>query len=273
MYEHLSREKLELETLIRSMLQGLTEDVQKKNIDIKTQFPQKKVSFWGDRDRLVTALQNLCKYIIFYQNTNETLEVSLIEKEKEVNIEVSYSGVTIPEDVLSLIFTQQESLKDKEGEEIFKDLSLTKCITEMHHGNITFQTEKGGLTTFTFFFPRDLRKGTRIVIADDNPDIRHTLKDILTESHYQVDTVSNGYELIAYLRENKPNIVILDLMMPQKDGTEVFNTIKSIHPDIKVIIYTGFQRYENSPFAVTAEKFILKDESPLKLLKVIEELA
>ena len=118
----------------------------------------------------------------------------------------------------------------------------------------------------------DTHKSAKIVVADDNPGICQTLKDILEEKGYQVDTVKNGYELITYLRGNNPHLVILDLMMPEKDGTEVFNMIKSIQSNIKIVIYTGFQRYENSFYAHMAEKFLLKDDHPERLLHVIEEL-
>lgn len=111
-----------------------------------------------------------------------------------------------------------------------------------------------------------------IVIADDNANICSTLKDILTEKGYIVNTVNNGYELLAYLRNNSPQIVILDLIMPGKDGVEIFYSLKTIRPEIKIIIYTGFHRYEGTLYARNADKFILKDDPPEKLLNAIEEL-
>ena len=112
----------------------------------------------------------------------------------------------------------------------------------------------------------------RIVIADDNANIRLTLRDILTEHAYVVDTVKNGYELIAYLRTSEPDIIILDLMMPEKDGIEVFDCLKCLRPEIKIIIYTAFHRYADSQYARLASKFILKDAPPQDLLEAIEEL-
>jgi len=143
---------------------------------------------------------------------------------------------------------------------------------ELHRGKIWIEDEGPHASKCILSLPRDLRKKLRIVIADDNPGITQTLRDILTEKEYQVDTVKNGYELIAYLRENNPKILILDMMMPEKDGTEVFNMVRSMQSGIKIIIYTGFQRFENSMYAQSAERFLLKDENPEKLLRAIEEL-
>lgn len=115
-------------------------------------------------------------------------------------------------------------------------------------------------------------KKIQIVIADDNSNIRQTLKDILTEKGYWVETVSDGFELLAYLRKNESDIVILDLMMPEKGGIEVFDSLRCIRPKIKIVIYTAFHRYAESSYVRFADKFILKDSPPHKLLEAIEAL-
>lgn len=113
---------------------------------------------------------------------------------------------------------------------------------------------------------------TKIIIADDNSDIRSTLKDILIEKEFLVETVKNGYELLLNLRKSPAHIIILDLVMPVKDGIEILSTVKSISPNTKIIIYTGFKKYENSVYASTADKFLLKGENPEKLLEAIQAL-
>ena len=117
-----------------------------------------------------------------------------------------------------------------------------------------------------------MKNKIKIVIADDNPNIRHTLADILTSKGYLVDTVSDGYELIDYLKENSSDILILDLIMPNKDGIEILSTVKNISSDTKIIIYTAFQRYEHSVYANKVDKFLLKTDKPEKLLQAIEKL-
>lgn len=116
------------------------------------------------------------------------------------------------------------------------------------------------------------KKQPRIVVADDNAHMRSTLKDILEEHGYAVDTVQDGYDLLAYLKKNEPRIIILDLMMPEKNGIEVFDCLKCLWPKAKVIIYTGFNRYEDSSLARLADKFILKNTPFAQLLEVIKDL-
>lgn len=111
-----------------------------------------------------------------------------------------------------------------------------------------------------------------VLVADDNPNIRQTLRDILAEKGYAVDTVNDGYELLGYLRRKSPRVLILDLIMPQKDGIEAYSAIRRISPGTKIIIYTAFQKYEYSLYAQTADRFLLKSESPEKLIRAIREV-
>ena len=96
----------------------------------------------------------------------------------------------------------------------------------------------------------------KILVADDNPNIRQTLYDILTEKGYQVDTASDGYEVLSYLKEKNAHILVLDLIMPYKNGVEILSTIKNIAPYIRIIIYTAFKEYENLMYTKEADKFI-----------------
>ncbi|MCK4994972.1 MAG: response regulator [Candidatus Omnitrophica bacterium] len=118
-----------------------------------------------------------------------------------------------------------------------------------------------------------MQKKISIVVADDNQSIRETLKDILSEKGYFVEVVSNGYELLYYLKEKSPDIIILDLMMPEKDGIEPFFCIKTISAKSKIIIYTGFQRYKDSIYARIADRFLLKGDTLEELLESVEELS
>ncbi len=116
-------------------------------------------------------------------------------------------------------------------------------------------------------------KKTKIVIADDNVDIRSTLKDILVEKDFLVEVVQNGYDLLLYLRKNPVDIIILDMVMPVKGGMEIFSAIRSLRPNIKIIIYTGFKKYEDSIYARSADRFLLKGGDPLELVEVVQDLS
>ena len=113
----------------------------------------------------------------------------------------------------------------------------------------------------------------KVVIADDNKEICMLVSDILGQSGYSVDKVYNGYELLSYLETNNPAVIILDLMMPEKSGLSILGTIKQIAPYTRIIIYTGYEEYENSVYARAADRFLTKGIDIDDLVNAVNELA
>ena len=97
--------------------------------------------------------------------------------------------------------------------------------------------------------------------------------DILSGEGYTVDSVHNGYELLAYLEGNNPAIIILDLMMPEKNGLSIIDSLKIRAPYSRVIIYSGFQEYENSVYARAVDRFIVKGGEMKDLVEAVAELS
>jgi DNA-binding response OmpR family regulator len=114
---------------------------------------------------------------------------------------------------------------------------------------------------------------SKIVIADDNVEICELVREILRGNGYDVDQVHNGYELLAYLEKNTPKIIILDLMMPEKDGLSIISSIKEISPYSRIIIYTGYHEFEKSVYARSVDRFLVKGATIDKLIDVVEELS
>ncbi len=113
----------------------------------------------------------------------------------------------------------------------------------------------------------------KIVIAEDNRELCDVLKAILEGEGYEVDFVHDGFSLLAYLRETQDvDAVILDLIMPERGGISIFDTIRSVSPASKLIIYTGYTSYRHSIFARESDAFINKTDGAEKLLAVLKEL-
>ena len=90
----------------------------------------------------------------------------------------------------------------------------------------------------------------KLVIAEDNKELCELLKTIFEGEGYDVHFVHDGFSLISYLKEEQDvDAIILDLIMTEKGGISIFDTVRTISPASKLIIYTGYTSYRHSIFA------------------------
>ncbi len=90
----------------------------------------------------------------------------------------------------------------------------------------------------------------RILIAEDEKNIGDLLSELLDQEDREITLVQNGLEALSKLKENRYDLLITDLMMPEIDGMEVLHQAKKLHPDIMVIIITGYASLETAIQAV-----------------------
>ncbi len=109
---------------------------------------------------------------------------------------------------------------------------------------------------------------TQILIVDDEKNIRESLKGILQDEGFQVDSAKDGQSAIAMVQEERPDLVLLDIWMPGLDGIETLKKMRELHPDLQIIMMSGHATIET---AVTATKLGAYDfvEKPLSLEKLL----
>lgn len=79
-------------------------------------------------------------------------------------------------------------------------------------------------------------RDAKILVVEDDDDIRDTLKELLEEEGYQVDTAANGEQALRRLRSEAPQIILLDLMMPVMDGGTALPKIREVAPKAAVVV-------------------------------------
>jgi signal transduction histidine kinase len=122
-------------------------------------------------------------------------------------------------------------------------LSVTYRLVQAHGGDISFESRPGGGTVFTVRLPGLLtHRAAKILVVDDDPMVRQVLMEALALPRtYLLEEASNGIEASIRLGTYRPDLLILDVFMPEMDGLEVCRSIKAepALAGIKVIITTG----------------------------------
>ncbi len=112
---------------------------------------------------------------------------------------------------------------------------------------------------------------SKILIVDDDPDIREVMRDRLKAMSFEVVEASDGEQALARLRDESPTITLLDLMMPKKSGLEVLKAIRDEGLDTTIIVMTAYGTIEKAVEAMQAGAydFLTKPFSPGHLEVVI----
>lgn len=113
----------------------------------------------------------------------------------------------------------------------------------------------------------------RILIVDDEESIRKVLATILEEEGYVAETAKNGKEAIEKSETKFYNLALIDIRLPDMEGTELLTAIKETTPKMVKIIMTGYPSLQNAVEAVNkgADAYILKPFKVEDVLKTIKE--
>ncbi len=116
----------------------------------------------------------------------------------------------------------------------------------------------------------------RILVIDDDANIRGILAEMLTTAGYEVVEASNGKEGVRLYRDAPFDLVVTDLLMPEKDGLEVVMELRKDFPQVKIITLSGGGAYGNSSLetskALGAARALLKPFMEDQLLEAVREV-
>jgi two-component system, cell cycle sensor histidine kinase and response regulator CckA len=172
-----------------------------------------------------------------------------------VLLSVRDTGIGMDKEVLNRIFDPFFTTKGL-GRGTGLGLASVYGIIKAHAGYIDVESKKGQGTTFRILLPKskkaliysksaqtEIVKGSgTVLIADDEPMVLEVAVMFLQALGYNVMQAKGGIEAVEIYRSKKDKIdlVILDLIMPDMGGGEVYNVMKAINPDVKVILSSGY---------------------------------
>lgn len=288
-------ESLSLSEVIESSIGDVQGMAQQKGIQLKNGVSTKLPQILGLPKRLRQVLTNLLSNAIKFTPTGGTVSISSRETDDYVQLEVADTGIGISPEELPRIFDDFYRGMKVDAEGAGLGLSIAKKIIDAHGGSIWAESpcpESGIGTKFSFTLPKvtvaakgkveeeaGVLEGARILVADDDPEMLKATTFLLESRGYQVFTAPDGEEALTKIEEEKPDLLILDLLMPVMDGFEVCKRLKEQGNKIPVLVLSAVReessrrRYElETKVTLGVDDYIEKPISPPLLLQRVEKI-
>jgi len=273
-----NRHTLNLNTLITDFLKApefLNITRQHAGLRVRTQLDAKPLHILGAPVQLTKTVMNLIVNaaeamprggVVTIRTANQYLDrpVSGYDEISEgdyVVLTVSDTGEGISQNDIKHIFEPFYTRKVMGKSGTGLGLSVVWGTVKDHNGYINVESREGLGSTFTLYFPVSreditvkklpaslsdyMGKGESILVVDDVEGQRELAQRMLEKLKYRVVTVSSGEEAVEYLKTNRADLIVLDMIMdPGMDGLETYRKIIEIHPDQRAIIVSGFAETE-----------------------------
>ena len=226
----------------------------------------------GDTIRLEQVFTNLIGNALKYTPERGRIEVSVGRRGGTVTVSVADSGVGIPADALPHIFdlfAQADTTIDRAQGGMGIGLTLVQSLVQLHGGTARAESDGPGKgSRFTISLPLtegseraregapDVTAGDQrrhVLIVEDNPDNRESLRELLEFSGHRVDTATTGAEGVQRALELLPEVALVDIGLPELDGYGVAARIRdALGPGIRLIAITGYGQPEDVQRALEA---------------------
>ena len=242
----------------------------------------------ADRRRIAQVLSNLLFNAASYSPDGSPIEVTAARDGAQVAISVTDQGRGIPSEQMPDLFRKfsRAHVSDHGTGLAGSGLGLAICrgIVEAHGGRIWAQSDGVGLgARFTFTLPLaeaattapvpasggprpSAQRQVRILAVDDDPQALRYITDILSRAGYATVATSNPADIGRIMAEEKPHLVLLDLVLPDRDGIEVMSDVRA-RADVPVIFLSAYGHDETiaRAFDMGAADYVVKPFSPTEL--------
>jgi CheY-like chemotaxis protein len=252
----LSFEEVNAHSLLKNALEICQADIDKKRLDLRTEFAAENVSLEADPARLQQIFWNLIKNAVKFTPEGGHLEIRTQNDEGHLRVEISDSGIGIDAETLPKIFNAFEQGDRLQFGGLGLGLAISKALVETHQGQLTATSAgKDQGATFTATFPLAesnpargriavpatpaSRKSMRILLVEDHEDTNRSLTQLLRRRGYQVEPAHSVRTALEAAAQHTFDVLVSDIGLPDGSGIELMEKIRNNHP-IFGIALTGF---------------------------------
>ena len=225
------------ETLERFRIQ-LSQQRFTVEIDIPTDVPQVR----ADRSALIHVLNNVIDNAIKYSNNSRTLTIAAVAADDTVCISIADRGIGIPTSEIDLVSEKFFRGRRSQAEGSGLGLAIARRIIEAHQGRLKIASDLGQGTRVDLVLPvGEACMNQRVLIVEDDADLARVLTDNLAYEGFTVEWAADGRQALHQARLVRPDVVILDLMIPGLTGFEVCRSLSTDLDHIPIIISVSSQ--------------------------------
>ncbi|HVU75311.1 MAG TPA: ATP-binding protein [Candidatus Paceibacterota bacterium] len=290
---------VELQKLVRGAARTVDSFYRSRNHTLTVTVPKDAISFEGDELRLMQIMVNLLYNAAKYTNPGGRVALTAtLEKGSLLKISVKDNGIGIPREMMEQIFepfVQGPKRVEKVGTGLGIGLALTKRLVDLHKGTIQVESEgEGKGSEFIVQIPIEVIKqlplaerehkpapaaargtGKRVLVVDDNEAAARGLSLLLTHFGHTVSIVHDGAAALASIERNAPEVVLLDIGLPDMDGYAVARKVRETESGkhIFLIALTGYGLQEDKIKAQAAgfDRHLTKPVSIAEVERVMAE--
>jgi len=277
---------------------------EQKDLKLVKQIEGNLPNISGDKDKLIQVIINLFSNAVKFTNKG-SVTCKVYKHKDELVVSISDTGIGIAREDFNAVFEQfkqvgGDTLTDKpKGTGL--GLPICKEIIEHHGGRIWLESKVNKGSTFSFALPvikseaikkplhldvlvRQLKeqmaqskiimgKSASILVVDDDNSIRSLLHQELSDAGYLIDEATNGKEALESVRKNRPDLIILDIMMPEMNGFDVAAILKNDPEtmDIPIIVLSIVQDKARG-YRIGVDRYLTKPIDTSKLFAEVGAL-
>ena len=255
---HLQKEVIDIADVLAQAVEMCEPQLQAKQQFLTTVSPS-SLFVEGDMARLVQCVANILTNAIKYSEANKEIRITVRSEETEAVIEIADTGSGIAPEMLPKIFelfVQSQVTLDRSQGGLGVGLAIVQRLIAMHGGRVSaFSEGEGQGSTFEIRLPRIVSSTTtdhqailtksapmRILIVDDNVDAAETLLMITDMLGHVSLAVHSAQEALSSIESFKPDIMLIDIGLPDMDGYQLAQQIAKLPLDknVRKIALTGY---------------------------------
>jgi len=290
---------IEVVPVVRNAINVVRPTADAKAIKIETQIDNTPAMISGDANRLQQVIWNLLSNAVKFTNSGGRVQVKVSQANSAVEISVSDTGQGIQREFLPYVFdrfSQADSTTTRHHGGLGLGLAIARHLVEIHGGTVRAASRgRGEGATFTITLPlieavikaREIAtsenglttmpqlSGVNVLLVDDDSDTLHVMATALEGRQANVTAVSSAGEAIQAIKQQRPDVLVSDIAMPDLDGYDLIAKVRLLEngaaQSIPAVAITAYAKEEDRKRALSSgfQIYLAKPVELTELVKVV----